>query len=62
VPFMDVHLPPSYKREQYLEWRVRLLHFWEHRYRRWPCRVDGCTQPARAFGLCTEHLREIPRP
>lgn len=26
VPFMDEHLPPSYKRQQYLEWRDALLH------------------------------------
>jgi len=25
VPFMDVWLPPSYKREQYLAWRAQLL-------------------------------------
>jgi hypothetical protein len=27
VPFMDAHLPPSYKREQYLAWRERLLDY-----------------------------------
>jgi len=25
VPFMDEHLPPSHKREQYLAWRQKLL-------------------------------------
>lgn len=30
VPFMDEHLPPSYKRTQYEAWRARLLHYWEH--------------------------------
>jgi hypothetical protein len=39
VPFMDEHLPPSYKREQYLEWRVRLLDYWENHARR--LRRDG---------------------
>ena len=62
VPFMDVHLLPSYKREQYLEWRGRLLDFWEHRYHRWPCRMDGCREPALAFGLCRGHLRQIREP
>ncbi len=26
VPFMDDHLPPSHKRQQYLEWRHELVH------------------------------------
>ena len=34
VPFMDAHLPPSYKREQYLKWRADLLEYWHHRRRR----------------------------
>lgn len=34
VPFMDAHLPESHKRDQYLEWRARLLDHWEHRARR----------------------------
>ena len=40
VPFMDEHLPASYKREQYLVWRTQLLDYWEHEARRprstWP--------------------------
>ena len=59
VPFMNAHLPSSHKRQQYLQWRERLLHFYKHRYRRWPCRFDGCSELARAFGLCQEHLRAI---
>ncbi len=27
VPFMDEHLPPSYKRDQYVEWRTALLDY-----------------------------------
>ena len=27
VPFMDEHLPPSYKRRQYLLWRQQLLEY-----------------------------------
>jgi len=62
VPFMDVHLPPSYKREQYLEWRARLLDYWKFRYRRRKqCRVDECDSPARAYGLCRRHLWAIRR-
>ena len=34
VPFMDEHLPASYKREQYLVWRTQLLDYWEHEARR----------------------------
>jgi hypothetical protein len=57
VPFMDAHLPPSYKREQYLAWRERLLDYWEHRAKRVrPCVVEGCDKPRRAHGLCRQHL------
>lgn len=57
IPFMDEHLPPSYKRTQYLDWRARLLDYWEHRARRRrPCSVDGCEVPRRAHGLCRRHL------
>ncbi len=57
VPFMDAHLPPSYKREQYLAWRERLLDYWEHRAKRVrPCTVEGCEKPRRAHGLCRQHL------
>jgi hypothetical protein len=34
IPFMDAHLPPSYKRQQYLVWRDQLSDYWEHRARR----------------------------
>jgi hypothetical protein len=34
APFMDAHLPASYKRSQYLAWRAELLDAWEHRSRR----------------------------
>ena len=34
LPFMDAHLPASYKRSQYLAWRAELLDAWEHRSRR----------------------------
>jgi hypothetical protein len=33
VPFMDAHLPPSFKREQYLTWRGELLEAWGRRRR-----------------------------
>lgn len=57
VPFMDEHLPPSYKRRQYLEWRARLFDYWEHKAKRVrPCTVDGCEDPRRAHGLCRHHL------
>lgn len=57
VPFMDAHLPPSHKREQYLDWRARLVDHWEHRARRRAeCSVEDCTSPAKAYGLCRPHL------
>ena len=34
IQFMDVHLPVSYKREQYLTWREQLVDYWEHGARR----------------------------
>jgi hypothetical protein len=57
IPFMDAHLPPSHKREQYLAWRARLLDYWEHKAKRVrPCVVEGCDEPRRAHGLCRHHL------
>jgi hypothetical protein len=57
VPFMDAHLPPSYKREQYLEWRAKLLDHWEQRARRRKqCAEAGCFAPAKAHGWCRRHL------
>ena len=62
VPFMDAHLPASYKREQYLAWRERLFDYWEHRAKRVrPCTVDGCDAPRRAHGLCRHHLYQQRR-
>jgi len=62
IPFMDAHLPLSYKREQYLEWRGRLLEYWEHGFRRRKrCTIDDCDAPARAYGLCRRHLWQIRR-
>jgi hypothetical protein len=56
VPFMDQHLPPSHKREQYLAWRAQLLDYWDnHARRRRPCTIDGCDRPQRAKGLCRHH-------
>jgi hypothetical protein len=59
IPFMDEHLPVSYKREQYLVWRGQLLEYWEHRAKRVrPCTVDGCDEPRRAKGRCRHHYYE----
>jgi hypothetical protein len=58
VPFMDEHLPPSYKRSQFLEWRAELLAYWEHKARRrhkLPCSIEDCELPQRAKGLCRGH-------
>jgi hypothetical protein len=57
VPFMDVHLPVSYKRAQYLEWWSALLDCWEHgARRRGTCSEPGCDAPHRAYGWCRRHL------
>lgn len=57
VPFMDEHLPASYKHLQYAAWRERLMDHWEHRARRVrPCTIEGCNAPRRAHGLCRHHL------
>jgi hypothetical protein len=59
VPFMDEHLPPSHKREQYLAWRADLVEYWETKARRpKPCIVEGCTEPRRAKGVCRRHYYE----
>lgn len=59
VPFMDEHLPPSYKRQQYEAWREELLDFVANQVRRRgraPCTVDGCELPQRAHALCRHHM------
>jgi hypothetical protein len=57
VPFMDAHLPQSHKRQQYLEWRERLLEYWENKAKRVrPCILEACDEPRRAHGLCRHHL------
>lgn len=59
VPFMDEHLPPSYKRQQYERWRAELLEYWEHgAKRRRTCTSPGCDEPRRAKGLCRRHYYE----
>lgn len=60
VPFMDEHLPPSFKRQQYEQWRGDLLAHWHtsaRRVRR--CTVAGCQEPRRAHGLCRRHLYRL---
>ena len=56
VPFMDEHLPPSYRRKQYEAWKAHLLDYWEHRAKRVrPCAEPDCDDPRRAKGLCRHH-------
>ncbi|HEX5265252.1 MAG TPA: LAGLIDADG family homing endonuclease [Acidimicrobiales bacterium] len=56
VPYMDEHLPPSYKRLQYEAWRDKLVLYCDQRPRG-PrrCAVPGCTEPARALDRCRHH-------
>jgi hypothetical protein len=59
VPFMDLWLPSSHKRKQFLAWRSELLAYWEHSAkRRRACGVEGCDQLSRAHGLCRRHYYE----
>ena len=52
VPFMDDHLPPSYKRDQFERWRAHLLDHWDHRARRSrACSVADCDAPHRRAGV-----------
>jgi hypothetical protein len=58
VPFMDEHLPPSYKRDQYQVWRAALVDYWQRGARRpgrRPCTIAGCDRPQRAKELCRHH-------
>lgn len=62
VPFMDEHLPPSYKRNQYEAWRTALLEYREHRAKRVrPCTIEGCERSRRAKGLCRSHYYDAYR-
>lgn len=62
VPFMDEHLPPSYKCIQYEAWRADLLDYWEHQAKRVrPCTMIGCEEPRRAKGLCRSHYYDAYR-
>lgn len=59
VPFMDVYVPSSRKREQYLGWREELLEHWAlTARRRRPCTVDGCGELQRAKSVCRRHYYE----
>jgi len=62
VPFMDEHLPQSYKRVQYEAWRAALLEYWEHHAKRVrPCTIEGCGRPRRAKELCRSHYYDAYR-
>lgn len=53
---MDMYLPPSLKRDQYLKWRTELLDFWENKAkRRRTCTIEGCETLQRGKGVCRKH-------
>jgi hypothetical protein len=59
VPFMDDHLPPSYKRLQFEHWKASLLSYWEQDASRLRCcSLHGCEATQRARGLCRRHYYE----
>jgi hypothetical protein len=62
IPFMDAHLPPSFKREQYTVWRAKVMSYWDYQMkRRRPCTVDGCERPQKGRGVCRIHYYELYR-
>jgi hypothetical protein len=59
LPFMDEHLPPSYKRQQYEAWKIQLLEYWEFGIKRLRvCVEPNCDALQRAKGLCRHHYYE----
>ncbi len=62
VPFMDDHLPASYKRVQYEAWRKELLNYWETRARKvQTCSIEGCKDFRKSHGVCRKHLWKVYR-
>jgi hypothetical protein len=62
IPFMDEHLPVSFKRQQFEVWRAKVLDFWENEMkRRRPCTIEDCEQPQRGRGVCRAHYYELYR-
>jgi len=60
VPFMDEHLPISYKRAQYVDWREKVLDYWDHHMkRRRTCTIEGCDKPQKGHGVCRHHMYEL---
>jgi hypothetical protein len=60
IPFMDEHLPPSFKREQFAAWRADVIDHWEYGIkRRRQCSMDGCERPQRGRGLCRTHYYRV---
>jgi hypothetical protein len=56
IPFMDEHLPASYKRQQYGAWRAEVIDFWDYQMkRRRNCTIDGCGRPQKGRGVCRIH-------
>lgn len=60
VPFMETHLPCSYKREQFESWSRELNAYWEVSAKRVrPCAIEGCEERQRAHGLCRRRLYRL---
>jgi hypothetical protein len=56
IPFMDEHLPPSFKRQQYEPWRAKVMEFWDTGMkRRRQCTAEGCDRPQKGRGVCRIH-------
>lgn len=56
IPFMDEHLPSSFKREQYAVWRANVVDYWQNGMkRRRACTVEGCERAQRGRGVCRTH-------
>ncbi len=60
IPFMDRHLLPSAKRDQFDQWVAAMDAYDSEHPTRWgmgpsTCRIDGCEKPVRGRGLCRSH-------
>ena len=64
IPFMEAHLLPSHKRQQFEAWRDDLAAYEGAHPTRWgegpsSCSILGCERPVRGRGLCRSHYHQV---